>query len=210
MARKRIAASIGASEILWPNEPGYWPGPWRIIGHWVEGGPLPECVGLEIWKGVKPEGENVRLLQSADAISGFEATDLRSLPVKEIVSLLWTALLERQEQERDWAAGQLSHDGPTERKRYGALQEMAAAKQYAADRPKRSTGLSNEHFRRVAAIYSSAVKSPTKAVSEAHNVSHSTAAKWVAKAAELGLLSSTTPGVRRRQTNPTANRKRKA
>ena len=48
--------------------------------------------GLEIWKGVKPEGENVRLLQSADAITGFEATDLRSLPVKELVSLLWTEL----------------------------------------------------------------------------------------------------------------------
>ncbi len=171
---------------------------------------MPECVGLEIWKGVKPEGEKVRLLQSADAITGFEATDLRSLPVKEIVSLLWTALLERQEQERHWAASQLSHEGPTERKRYGALQEMAEAKRYADDRPKRSTGLTNEHFRQVAAIYSSAVKAPTKAVAEAFNVSHSTAAKWVAKARELGLLGQTTPGVRSWQTLPKSNRKRKA
>ena len=87
---------------------------------------------------------------------------------------------------------------------------MAEAKRYSADRPKRTTGLTDEHFRRVAAIYSSAVKAPTKAVAEAHNVSHSTAAKWVATAHELGLLSQTTPGVRSWQTHPTSNRKRKA
>ena len=147
------------------------------------------------------------MLQSTESISGFEATDLRSLPVKELVSLLWTALHEKQDQVRTWARGQVRLEGS---ERHGALQQIAEAKEYAARRPKRTTRLSDEHFRQVAVIYDNAVKAPTKAVADAFVVSHSTATKWVARAEELGYLSQTTPGARRRLSNPPSNRKRKA
>ncbi|MFF7200482.1 hypothetical protein [Streptomyces sp. NPDC008141] len=73
------------------------------------------------------------------------------------------------------------------------LKTMAQAKQY---RPTRAPGskrykITEQHLKEVVRIYSESVElgePPTKAVAEAFEVAHSTAAKWVGAARRSGLL----------------------
>jgi hypothetical protein len=77
---------------------------------------------------------------------------------------------------------------PTARKRLPAARR-------ATERPKRTgrpTLYDRKHYKRVAAIYDAAVRAgsraPTKAVAENYRVSKSAAAKWVARARQMGLI----------------------
>jgi hypothetical protein len=70
---------------------------------------------------------------------------------------------------------------------------------YAKDarRPRRGSPVTDEHLRRVAALYRAALERgdpPTQTVGDEMHAGRSTAARWVAKARERGLLGEALPG----------------
>jgi transposase len=61
-------------------------------------------------------------------------------------------------------------------------------------------GHSSEHYQQVAEVYDEAIEAndpPTQAVAEAFGVPYSTAARWVRRTRQLGLLPAPAPGLAR-------------
>ena len=59
-------------------------------------------------------------------------------------------------------------------------------------------GHTPEHYRQVAEVYDEAIDAgdpPTQAVAETFDVPYTTAARWVRRARDLGLLPPPTPGL---------------
>jgi hypothetical protein len=204
--RQRSLVDVG-SLILWPDPKA---GPWCFIGHWSDIDGRPECVGLEVWKGVSPrQAQNPRgVVELTDAVVGLGGTDLR-LPLSQILRALWTAALLS---EIRWRIGvQKLQGGVVNRAKRGELTQTEAADllremddaiysplRFWQDGPSRKKSDDADHFQAVAEIYNHASRNrlpPTKAVQEHFHVSHSTATKWVHRARHgFGLLPETTPG----------------
>lgn len=177
--------------------PVYWPdpdtGPLRIEGHWVLRDGRPECVGLEIYKGVTPLRDRSGYQRpKGSAPMELTALDVR-LPVATIVEALWGLVAEKAGQQAVYNRMTLEdHD-------YSP--EVKASIERDADRGETRSKLQRGQrpLQEVAAVYADAMrkpgrKRPTEAVKEHFNVSHSTATKWVREARESGLLPVTSPG----------------
>ena len=66
-----------------------------------------------------------------------------------------------------------------------------------ADRPRRGRPVSDDHLRRVAKVYRDAVQRgdpPTQTVADTMHASRATAARWVTRARERGMLGAAAPG----------------
>ncbi|MDP9389118.1 MAG: hypothetical protein M3Q48_14665 [Actinomycetota bacterium] len=190
--------------IFWPDPAR---GPWYVVAHWSEIDGRPECVGLEVWKGVFPAENDDRdnlVVVKGRRPEGIKSTDLRTIPLASVLDALWE-LQRRQEAKAnelsaqavaDIAAGKVKTKGDPAKVLATAGQILAQPDVYAPKR--RKSGADREHFAEVAAVYADAAKSPrprpTEAVKNHFKVSHSTATKWVAQARRLGLLPATTPG----------------
>jgi hypothetical protein len=72
-----------------------------------------------------------------------------------------------------------------------AIRQLSEGQQSKRGRP-RTRG--KDHFAEVARVYVSSPTKPTKAVAEHFDVTSSTAANWVSRARELGLIAPTTRG----------------
>lgn len=184
-----------------------------IQGHWDVTDGQPACVGIEIWKDAIPVGDNrttsYRPLRN-EARSGIRAVDVRAINFGRVLRQLWDyANEEDKESRREIAelaktlqahaeAGEI--DLGQAKDIVAHLNEVLAWEPLFADRKRkqRKQADDKEHFERVAAVYSAAVRAreaPTRAVERAFGCSYSTATKWVAKARDrYGLLSPTKAG----------------
>lgn len=183
-----------------------WPdvrrGPWFIAGHWAEVDGRPEVVGLELWKGVEPNGvhaaSSYRRVKGVP-LEGVGASDLKALPVAAILARLWEHQRRQVEAQVDQAEERLAQGDLSEshRQMWELVREQEATTQFRGERSSRARRDDEAHFAEVAAIYRQAHQNrrpPTKAVAEEFTVSHSTATKWVARARGMGLLGPTKPG----------------
>ncbi len=181
-----------------------WPdvrrGPWFVAAHWAEVAGRPECVGLELWKGVRPEPHAVSSYSRVKGVplEGIASTDLKALPVATILATLWDLQRRQVEAQVQGAREHLVEDLPESTRRLWELvadQERSSPFQ-GEHRPRRRHD-DRDHFAEVAETYRRAHQDrrpPTKAVAHHFSVSHSTASKWVARARELKLLGQTRPG----------------
>lgn len=193
---------LGSAQLVgWPHPRR---GPWFIYGHWAQIDGHPECVGIELYKGVIPEVHAVDTYKRAPGavLEGLSSTDLRELPVATLLAALWrsqTAQIERTAQ----VAHELATGGVDEEQRraWARVAEESNASPFRHKRRPGRAPLGDEHFAEVAAVYERAradpgrtPRAPTKAVAEHFATSHSTATKWVARARAIGLLDPTRPG----------------
>jgi hypothetical protein len=195
------------SNILWPDPES---GPWCFVGHWLDIDGRPECIGLEIWKGVAPQqiqaGQTV--VELTEPLVGLGGTDLR-IPLKGILLNLWLAALITEVGQR--IGVKKLKGGIVNRGKRGELTQSEVADLLRemddfivsplrfSDRVRTRRQFNDEdHFQAVAAIYDHASRNrlpPTRAVQGHFNVSYSTATKWVHRARHVfGLLPETTPG----------------
>lgn len=113
---------------------------------------------------------------------GVTTEMLRNVPVARLLRLGATSKLMKYRRKAGRVTGVTETDNEEKRQFY---QRYADAR-----RPKQGKAITDETLGRVAKIYRAAVGSgtPTKAVAEAMNVPRSTAARWVTKARERGIL----------------------
>jgi hypothetical protein len=141
-----------------------------------------ECVGLEIGPAVDPD-ETFRVDAKGSELRPLTAAEMR-FPLRRVVDTARGAAIMVREGTDDFAADmrELAADADA----------LAAAKQEPSKRPGRPPQYDRDHYRRVAEIYrdheASGGRTPTKAVQEKFKVTKSTAAKWVARARQLGEL----------------------
>lgn len=164
---------LGEGRYRWPDERK---GPLEITLHWALVDGRAECVGVTVMRGVffHTSAFEYRDLLDTGAIAargaGLKATDLR-LPVADFIERDRAKIVARFSGEWDdrqqewWAGAGAVRGGPT----YAAI-----AQTYS------SAWARGEH--------------PTAAVASEFGVSKSTAAKWVAKCRERGLLAPTERG----------------
>jgi len=204
---------IGFAQIVgWPNPSR---GPWFVAGHWALDEGRPVCVGLELWKGVRPEAHRVSTFQRVrkGRLEGFAATDLRELPVVRIVASLWSWQRKQLEAAAEHAARKLSIGdalGEPDRQFWEILARETDSSPFLVKpaRNQRRASTDTEHFTKVAGVYRATTTAPTKAVAEHFHVSHSTATKWVARARALGLLGPTSPGKSGETASPPRRRRK--
>jgi transposase len=118
------------------------------------------------------------------------ASALRGVPLGRLID---QTLLEQTKALRRWAR----EAGPIGREADHLRDRVAAAEASLGRGPGRPPEYSEDHFRLVADAYTRSWKigrPPTQAVAAQHHVSHSTAAKWVARAREMGFLPPTKRG----------------
>ena len=169
----------------WPDEQG----PWEIALHWAAGDSGVFCTGfdLRIMEGHKPEQ--------------VSASRLRELRLHELV---------REGRRRKYAeaGGELveAYDDAVAAGREDKLDVSAgfidSIRRESADwtEPERSSRLTDEHYRQVAVVYSTALDAggnPLKAVMEHPEwgpTSKPTASRWVARARADGYLPPTGRG----------------
>lgn len=196
MAPLRPIKEIWCQGTDWPDSNGQR---WWVVGHWVSGKGAPECVGIELWKGVMPrlpaEAGQVLPLPGTKMVEGFNASN-RTFPIKTLLDELWTAAQAGEQRFRDWGLRETIKAIDTGRPVYDKFRDAASREEFVGQPSGRR--LNREHFREVAAVYGAAPKAPTAAVAAHFTVSHSTATKWVARAAEFGLLTDAPAGGRRK------------
>jgi hypothetical protein len=168
--------------VRWPKREG----PYEVTLHleWIEG--RWECVGVDVRAaelnedlGTPRPWEAPPLIPPAIVTTSV----LRSIPLAKLLEKHFVGMKSSSTGpdmdgtiytvEHDYTAGPRSHKG---------------------GRPPK---YDPEHFAEVARIYREALgnrKTPTRAVARHFKTSHTAAAKWVAKARELGLLPKTTRG----------------
>jgi hypothetical protein len=158
----------------------------------------PECVGIELWKGVQRErpGVTIRFARAAP-IGGL---DLRSLPLADVLSELWADQRARADQSRVLVLRRIREieaagEEHSEERVAVLLKYLRSLIPLNSERPSGVNSHDTEHFRTVADVYGQARRAPTKAVQEHFDCSYSTATKWVAQARRLGFLNKTTPGL---------------
>ncbi len=141
-----------------------------------------ECIGVDLRSvpdGASPAGDHASLQRPITALL------MRAIP--------WIRIVESERRAL------LSGDGP-----FDGLEAPDPRSRQAAEKWHATVGRSGrrprygpEHFEEVARVYSDAWQrreAPTKAVAEHWTVSKSTAAKWVARTRDLGLLGPTRRG----------------
>lgn len=193
--------SLGYERVFlrWPDEKA---GPFVLEARWAEESGRPVCIGLMVWKGVVPEIDSSLCgrLNRSTPLDGIRGTDLRSIPLAQVLERLWALQQEREmDLRRGWTSVAESRP-PDDPIRDVVAKMVASPSPYEGDGPKRRKADDREHFKAVAAVYAAAMakpgrKRPTDAVSKHFNVSHSTATKWVHHARKvLHLLPPTDPG----------------
>jgi hypothetical protein len=169
-----------------------WPeadGPWEVALHWAEGESGVVCTGFDL------------RLQQGSAPESLTASRLRSLRLQELVKEgrrqkyyeVGGSMVEAYDDPQGWAPGDFDGVGP------GFIEGV---RDRAADwvEPPRGRRLDDDHFRRVAVVYSTALDAganPLGAVmndSEWSPTTKPTASRWVARARELGYLPPTGQG----------------
>ncbi len=181
---------VRRTDVLWPDPTG---GPWAVLLTWDLLDGRYECVGVEIRSYVPPGPGDVPLsdveLEQAQKRTGtgprpVTAVMLRTLPIGTIVEA-------ERAKTREWYEGMAS----------AAAKIPHLAEQFTAEGEEwRRPGRRARHDPTVVArVYTEAWQasgtgSPTKAVAEQLGISHSAAAKQVARARALGLLPPTKKG----------------
>jgi hypothetical protein len=154
-----------------------------------------EVMGLEV-----RSYPTTRQSPGTPAFDPIAATTLREIPLGEMLRELRAACVDALEAE---ALGQLDPSKPIEPdvfewERDRARRQVDIARSSLHTAATGAPTLPDEHYREVAEFYSreqSAGRPPTRGVKERWGVSHSTAAKWVAKARRLKFLPETAKGV---------------
>lgn len=205
------------------NEGIRWPdpktGPFFLRAHWADVDNQAECVGIEIWKLGEPTDGGLRLFGTQKP-AGLTARDLRKVPLESVLRKLWdvqaAAAARRARAYLAHGAERLAAEESSGTPRGEAvLTPWARSLQAAATAAIRTSRLTfskdgPEHFKEVAEVYRQAVadrRPPTKAVASEWSKSHSTAAKWVAKARALGFLEETSPGQPSAAVKPTPRKR---
>jgi hypothetical protein len=198
----------GPRRIRWPDSKV---GPWSITIHWAEIGGRLECLGVEMWSGIEidskvPKEASYRTIAEA-ALRPIGTAALREVPISQIIEADRRLLAEVYS-----AAIKRSRELGGEDQAEQFEQLAALAEGGGSSRRGRPRTLGIERFQRVAQIYDDAWRRsehPTMAVAERETVSYSTAAKWVARCRQMGLLPETTKGRPAGGSNPPPKRKRK-
>lgn len=172
---------------LWPDPDT---GPWAVTLEWAEIDGRVECVGVTM-RSFSPDGtvDLTDLPTLEDTREVMTAALWRSVPIGSLINEKRRSVAEFWEPGGRMAQHGLAevHEGEGE----------GVAAMWRPGRPKRRKD--PDHFEMVADIYRAAARAglpPTKTVQERLGpVSHSTAAKWVAKCRKLGLLPETSRGV---------------
>lgn len=166
---------------------GVWP---RVVLRFAEIDGRAVLVNIEIGARFYADEEGVDFEQELGAPEPVPITTavLRSIPLGRLTE---KALWEAASMYEKYASGAAGVELGDEGRRF-AEERAAAARAGAAKkrRPGRPRLYDDEHFARVARVYRehSGGRAPTKAVAESFQTSKATAAKWVARAREMGLL----------------------
>lgn len=158
---------ISMNPVVWRDKSG---DSWSVVLHLTLLRGRMECVGFEILSYQAGETDELRPVT---------ASSLRQFPLGEIVSTELGKMFEMSSVVVDFDE-----------------ERLEAAKTTTARRGGRK-GHGPEHYAEVAQVYSNVWAQgghPTKAVAERWDVARGTAAKWVFRARELGLLELTTKG----------------
>jgi transposase len=184
---------LGRTGRRWPDAVK---GPWQVTFHWAEIDSRAECVGIDL-RGFRTSEESdlqgLRAVHGAGDGAPVAATLPRRVP---LARLMREAREDQREIAKALAAGLLKvPTGSKSRIRRETARQIPAFE--AERRPGRPRRLDDEHFREVAEVYRAAFSTaPTKHVAQHFFTSRSAAAKWVARAREMGLLEN--PPERRR------------
>ena len=180
---------------------------WFARARWLEIDGRTECVGIELWKGVRPSEDGSAVLGlTGDRVAPITSADLKDIPVATVLRTLWAVQSRRLEGiagSAEAAAGRRARRSAS----WGLDAEDEITKRLHAHadglreqvrRGKRREG--TEHLSAVATIYreaEAARRNPTKTVADAFACAPSTAARWVGQARKAGLLPTTTRGSRK-------------
>lgn len=198
-----VVKFYGQRDVLvgWPDQTK---GPFFLEAKWVKEAGHPVCVGLTLWKDVVPATRGRRSatrVQPAAPLDGLGGTDLRSIPLAQVLELLWAGQRgEELAQKAGWASFDWAAADDISRELRPAVERLLASPLHFDDKgPRRRLGDDTEHFAAVAMVYEAALanpgrKRPTDAVRHQFGVSYSTATKWVHHARSMGFLPPTTPG----------------
>jgi hypothetical protein len=166
----------------WGHIDGKWVGPedrsWTVRAHWGVVDGRAECIGVSLWKGVKPRDDG-RYDELPGGVAPIRTTDLRNVPVAGLIAKLRAAMFTRDRTFRARAAELL----PAELFPVSKLPDPLGTA-----RPGRYP---DSHWAAVARVYEEEWQErddPTKAVAEHFDIPYSTASKHVARARDLGLL----------------------
>ena len=182
----------------WARWPDAKKGPNHIGIHFdvIDGEPL--CVGVELWSRNPPPPDKRHrspFLHQEDRAETIDTTLWRSIPIGRLL---------RESRARHEAFAHRLAD-PTSRVADGLAAVYPEGKPASSIRADGRRMLRHwqgrrryppEHFAEVARVYQSSVEGgrPTLSVAETFGVEKSTAAKWVARARNLGYLEPTTKG----------------
>lgn len=151
----------------------------RVTLHFAEVDGRAICARVEIGADFDHPGEAMPVPITTAVLRQIPLSTLIEKAVMEMVGTFETVA------ELEWPTS------PTAKKRLPVAQRAA----HKPLRPGRPTLYDRSHYKRVAGIYNAAVRAgsraPTKAVAESERVSKSAAAKWVARAREMGLIPAT-------------------
>lgn len=156
---------------------------WRssvLLDVLVDGERGPVAVGLGRPKG-KDHGELLTYIECHEQIRS--TIDMKSLLRHTAADAVFMRTAERLLSAEDRGGASANEIG----NRAASLRDTA----YRDAEPRRRRLLTSSHLDEVAAAYRSALDAghaPTQAVAEQFNVAHSTAAKWVRKARDVGAL----------------------
>ena len=164
-------------------------GPFVLSAHWIEQDGRMVPVGIEVWKGVEPSPDRFAVQPLGDGSVGLETKDLRKIPLATVLADMWDMQQEAQQAARGAMEGLAAQTGLTDK-----LEPPRFTGRYH-----RVSSEDVKFFRKVAAVYLDAMRSPgrkrpTFAVQSAFGVSPSAATKYVKRARELHLLPATTSG----------------
>lgn len=182
--------ALAFTEMLWP-EPER--GPWYVRVWWGDTGRLmPEPIGLWLWKGAVPDTDDPTLhafRPIGDGPQTITATDVDGLPVGAILASLRKKARQHEEQYRAFLdAYPTLPAGVTP-------DDLKGDAQFTTQR--RARGRPPEygpaHYERVATVYRDALNDGDRAATRAvmrefPHASRRTVSRWIAKAADLGLL----------------------
>ena len=149
--------------------------PYRVVLRFAEAEGRAVCVNVEIGAAFR-EGEGADFDPEPITTSA-----LRAIPLARLIDLALRTFLSRHEE--------LDGDTPSSRFNRERKETLEAALR-VKKRPGRPPLYGEDHYAKVATVYrqNSGGRAPTKAVSEHFQTTKSTAAKWVGRARELGLL----------------------
>ena len=172
--------AIDRTRRLWPNGRK---GPWCVVFSWAPLNARLECVGVEIRSYRGEQAHQTELQENADPVP-LSASLIRSVPLAGLI-----------EEERPKAVAQSQVMASLAKGSRFATARVASPKKPVRGGRRRLYG--RDHFAAVAKVYADAWQTksgPTTAVARRWTVSVSTAAKWVARARQMGLLGATQQG----------------